>query len=183
MYQSPPEQAHVLCIDEMGPVGAKTYFAPRWSPKGQIPKAEADYGRRAKVWTFGAFEPKTGKAFTACAERRRSCDFLAFLEQALKCWPEGEVILILDNLSIHRSIDVQLWALANERVRFLFQPTYTPWLNLIEPWWKTLRSLALKGHRFEGAEELIRAIALATDYWNEHRHPYVWRKQYHYNHL
>jgi transposase len=42
--------------------------------------------------------------------------------------------LILDNLSIHRSLEVKLWALAHERVRFLFQPTYAPWLNLIEPW-------------------------------------------------
>jgi hypothetical protein len=162
----------------MGPVSAKTYLSRRWADQGHSPKAEADYGRRAKVWTFGAFEPKTGKAFTCCRERRRSCDFVAFLEQLLKTWPEGELILILDNLSIHRSLEVQLWALANERVRFLFQPTYAPWLNLIEPWWKTLRSLALTGFRFEGTVDLVQAIAGATDYWNEHRHPYLWRKQY-----
>jgi len=168
----------VICIDEMGPVSAKTYLSQRWTDQGHPPKAEADYGRRAKVWTFGAFEPKTGQAFTDCAERRRSCDFVAFLEQVLKLWSEGELILILDNLSIHRSLEVQLWALANPRVRFLFQPTYAPWLNLIEPWWKTLRSLALTGFRFEGADDLVLAIARATDYWNEHRHPYQWRKQY-----
>jgi hypothetical protein len=82
-----------------------------------------DYGRRASVWTFGAFEPSSGDAFTVCAERRRACDFTAFLEQVVQHWPEGELILILDNLSVHRSQEVQLWALANERVRFLFQPT------------------------------------------------------------
>lgn len=178
MYQSPPENTPVICVDEMGPVSAKTYLSQRWSLQGYPPRAEADYGRRAKVWTFGAFEPKTGKAFTCCAERRRSCDFVAFLEQLQETWPEGELILILDNLSIHRSLEVQLWALANQRVRFLFQPTYAPWLNLIEPWWKTLRSLALSGFRFEGAEDLVQAITGATGYWNEHRHPYQWRKQY-----
>ncbi len=168
----------MICIDEMGPVSAKTYLSRRWSPQGDTPKSEADYGRRAKVWTFGAFEPKTGKAFTGCAERRRSCDFTAFLEQIVTHWSEGELILILDNLSIHRSLEVQLWALANKRVRFLFQPTYAPWLNLIEPWWKTLRSLALTGFRFEGANDLVQAITRATDFWNGHRHPYQWRKQY-----
>jgi transposase len=162
----------------MGPVSAKTYLSRRWAAQGHPSKVEPDYGRRAKVWTFGAFEPKTGQAFTYCAERRRSCDFVAFLEQLLKTWPEGELILILDNLSVHRSLEVQLWALTNQRVRFLFQPTYAPWLNLIEPWWKTLRSLALKGYRFEGADDLLPAIAAATSYWNEHRHPYLWRKQY-----
>lgn len=137
-----------------------------------------DYGRRANIWTFGAFEPRTGTCLTVCAERRRGCDFTDFLEQVVQHWPEGEIIVILDNLSVHRSLEVQLWALANERVWFLFQPTYAPWLNLIEPWWKTLRSLALKGRRFEGAKELVEAIEQGTLYWNEHCHPYHWRKTY-----
>ena len=86
--------------------------------------------------------------------------------------------MILDNLSIHKSMSVKLWALAHERVRFLFQPTYAPWLNLIEPWWKTLRSIALAGCRFENAEQVRDAICKGTNYWNQHRHPYVWRKSY-----
>lgn len=173
----------MLCVDELGPLSAKTYPAKRWAPAGEPPKVLPDYGRRAKVWTFGAFEPRTGDAHTVCTERRRACDFTDFLEQMIKHWPEGELILILDNLSVHRSLEVQLWALANPRVRFLFQPTYAPWLNLIEPWWKTLRSLALSGRRFEGAMELIEAIDQGTQSWNQHRHPYLWRKSYSYNHL
>ena len=39
--------------------------------------------------------------------------------------------------------------LAHPRWEFVFQPTYAAYLNLIEPWWKVLRSLALKGRRFE----------------------------------
>jgi hypothetical protein len=45
----------------------------------------------------------------------------------------GDLVLILDNLAIPKTMVVKLWALAHERVRFLFQPTYAPWLNLIEP--------------------------------------------------
>ena len=148
----------------MGPVSAKTYPTERWSMVGHLPKVEADYGRRAKLWVFGAFEPHTGKAFTCCAMRRRSCDFVAFLEQLLGTWPQGELFLILDNLSIHRSLEVRLWAVTNPRARFLFQPTYAPWLNLIEPWWKTLRTLALNGHHFEVATELVEAIDQGTNY-------------------
>jgi transposase len=160
----------------MGPVGAKTYPAPRWSFQDQVPRIEADYGRRAKVWVFGAFEPATGLAVTQCAAWRRSADFVIFLNEVVRQWPEGELIFILDNLSIHRTMDVRLWALAHARVRFLFQPTYSPWLNLIEPWWKTLRSLALKGRRFDTAEEIVSAIEQGTAYWNDHRRPYHWRK-------
>lgn len=53
-------------------------------------------------------------------------------------------------------------------------PTYAAYLNLIEPWWKILRSLALKGRRFETWDELWDAIVRATAYWNAHRHPFVW---------
>jgi hypothetical protein len=50
-------------------------------------------------------------------------------------------------------------------------------LNLIEPWWKTLRSLVLKGRRFETWQEIVEAIEAATAYWNAHKHPFVWGKR------
>ena len=40
-----------------------------------------------------------------------------------------------------------------------------------------LRSLALKGRRFEAWAEIEEAVARATAYWNEHRHPFVWGRR------
>jgi transposase len=57
-----------------------------------------------------------------------------------------------------------------------FIPRYASWLNLIEPWWKQLRSLALKGRRFENAGELEDALWAALAYWNTRCHPYRWKK-------
>jgi len=96
--------------------------------------------------------------------------------------PEGDrVYAVLDNLSTHRAKDVLLWALVHPRWEFVFQPTYAAYLNLIEPWWKVLRSLALKGHRFATWQEMETAIERATAYWNAHRHPFVWgrRRRHH----
>jgi len=59
---------------------------------------------------------------------------------------------------------------------FRFNPPRPPWLNRIEPGWKTLRWLALKGQRFEDAAEIARAIADANRSWNPPRKPCVWRK-------
>lgn len=174
LYKAPPADTHVLCVDEMGPVSAKTYWASRWSQKR--PLVTPDYGRRDKVWVFGAFEPKTGQAITVCTQGRATAHFLTLLNQIVQTWQTGQIILILDNLASHKTLDIRLWALANPRVRFLFQPTYAPWLNLIEPWWKTLRSLALKGRCFQNAADLTLAIEAATFYWNTHRKPYLWRK-------
>lgn len=50
----------------------------------------------------------------------------------------------------------------NQRWEFVFQPKYAAYLNLIEPWWKTLRSLAFKGRRFETWEQMEEAVSKAT---------------------
>jgi transposase len=176
LYTAPPANTHVVCLDELGPLSVKTYLTSRWSSQGHRPQVVADYGRRGKLWTFAAFEPATGDVLTLTALARRTDEFLHFLHQVVGHWPTGELILILDNLSVHRAFDVRLWALAHPRVRFLFQPTYAPWLNLIEPWWKTLRSLALNGRRFDTVEQMVTAIQQATAYWLDHRHPYKCRK-------
>ena len=49
---------------------------------------------------------------------------------------------------------VLLFMLAHPRWEMVFQPKYAAYLNLIEPWWKVLRSLALKGRRFETWDEV-----------------------------
>src|SRR4051794_23608106 len=67
--------------------------------------------------------------------------------------------------------------LLHPRWEFVFQPKYAAYLNLIERWWKVLRSLALKGRRFETWTEIEEAVARATAYWNDHRHPFIWGRR------
>jgi hypothetical protein len=84
------------------------------------------------------------------------------------------IYAISDKLSAHRATHDLLASLGHPRWQFVFQPKYAAYLNLIEPWWKVLRSLALEGRRFETWEEVRRAVDEATAYWNRHRHPFVW---------
>jgi transposase len=86
-------------------------------------------------------------------------------------------LIIEDNLSTHTSRQTRLALAAWPEIRVQFIPKYACWLNLIEPWWKQLRSLALKGRCFETLDELIEALNAALDYWNVHRHPYRWKKK------
>ena len=88
-----------------------------------------------------------------------------------------KIYAIVDNLSAHRATDVLRFSMAHPRWEFVFQPTYAAYLNLIEPWWKVLRSLALKGRRFENWDEICAAVEAATNYWNQHRHPFVWGRR------
>ncbi len=175
----------MICLDELGPEAAKTHAGARLvrpDPSGaRRARAgqEADYGRRGGGYVFGAFRPATGEAFTAPYPGRTIANWVAFLER-VDGWlgaTAERVYAILDNLSTHRALDVLLWALGHPRWEFVFQPTYAAYLNLIEPWWKVLRSLALKGRRFDSWAAVCRAVEEATAYWNKHRHPFVWGRR------
>src|SRR5262249_3389820 len=155
----------------------------RPDPAGAAPAERAtqavDYGRRGKGYVFGALHAATGAVLTATYDRRTTANWVAFLEQ-VEGWVPAEVeriYAIVDNLYIHRAPDVLLFGHAYPRWEFVFQPTAAAYLNLIEPWWKTLRSLALKGRRFETWAEIETAVASATAYWNAHKHPYVWGRR------
>ena len=168
----------------MGPLSAKSYLGrdpvrPHPPPAAGRARQEIDYGRRGKGYVFGAFCPTTGAAFTRPYPGRGTAHWVAFLEEVEGWLPrEAErVYAIADNLSSHRAPDVLLFMLAHPRWEMVFQPKYAAYLNLIEPWWKVLRSLALAGRRFETWDEVTEAIAQATEYWNAHRHPFTWGKR------
>ena len=164
----------------MGPQAAESYPGQRLvkpaGPEAERARQEIDYGRRGvAVYVFGAFQPATGEAFTATYERRTTADWVDFLGRVD---PAVErVYAVLDNLNVHSALDVLLFALLHPRWEFVFRPEHAAYLNLIEPWWKVLRSLALKGRRFETCEEVCEAIAAATAYWNAHRRPYQWGRR------
>ena len=171
----------------MGPESAKSF--PGQQPVRAVPRGageraeratqEIDYGRRGKGYIFGAFLPATGDAFTAPYGGRTIANWVDFLERVddwLPAQPE-RVYAIVDNLNVHRAVDVRLFVLAHPRWEFVFQPKYAAYLNLIEPWWKVLRSLALKGRRFETWAEIAQAVEAATAYWNAHKHPFIWGRR------
>lgn len=172
----------MICLDEMGPESAKSFpgrRVVRTDPDGaRRPRAtqEIDYGRRGAGYIFGAFVPATGETLTQPYARRTTANFVDFLTH-VEVWLDptvARVYAVLANLSAHRAVDVLLWARAHPRWEFVFQPTYAAYLNLIEPWWKVLRSLALKGRRFATWDEVCRAVEDGTRYWNAHRHPFTW---------
>ena len=137
------------------------------------------YGRRGYGDVFGAFVPATGDTLTHPYPGRTTANWGDFLDR-VDGWLDPavpRVYAVLDNLSAHRAPDVLLWALAHPRWEFVFQPTRAAYLNLIEPWWKILRSLALRGRRFATWEAVCRAVDAATRYWNAHRHPFVWGRR------
>jgi len=99
-------------------------------------------GQNAKRGVFGALNVRTGEWFYQLAAHKRSADFIAFLTQLLVAYPNGRVVVLVDNASIHTSRAVQHWLETQGRLGLLYLPTYSGHrLNPVEKvWW------ALKGN-------------------------------------
>jgi hypothetical protein len=108
---------------------------------------------------------------------RDSASHVHLLEKIMTAFPAYPWQIVEDSLSIHVSHSVKLALAAWPEMQLQFIPKYACWLNLIELWWKQLRSLTLKGRRFETLDELTQALNDGVDHWNNHRHPYRWKKQ------
>jgi transposase len=161
----------------MGPIAVKTYPGEEWKVGPNRATFEPDYGRRGKLWIHAAFEPATGQAVMILSPSRDSASHIQLLEKIMTEFPTERWLIIEDNLSIHKSRQTRLALAAWPEVQIQFIPKYACWLNLIEPWFKQLRSLALKGRCFETLDQLTQTLNSALDYWNAHRHPYRWKKK------
>jgi transposase len=125
----------------------------------------------------GTFEPATGQATILTSLGRNSASHIHLLEQVMSELPARRWLIIEDNLRIHSSREIKLALASRPEIQIQFLPNYACWLILIEPWWKQLRSLALKGRCFEDLEQLTQALYDALAYWNDHSHPYFWKKR------
>jgi transposase len=106
-----------------------------------------------------------------------TCGHIQLIEQVVQQYRSDRWLLIEDNLSIHTSQQTRLALTAWPEIQVQLLPKYAPWLNLIEPWLKQLRSRALKGRRFASTEEREQALRGAVADWNAHPRPYRWKKR------
>jgi hypothetical protein len=87
--------------------------------------------------------------------------------------PPLRMLLVLDNLSGHYSVDFVLWLCAHG-----IMPLYTPlsgsWLNMAESMQRILKRRALAGQHPQSPEEIIAWLEAAARGWNRAPTPFVW---------
>ena len=99
---------------------------------------------------------------TACMHLPGAADtaaFVTYLGQVLCPTLKQGDIVVMDNLSVHKSPEVQhLVEVAGAEVRFL--PAYSPDLNPIEKMWSKIKAL-LRSAEARTPEQLDQAISMA----------------------
>lgn len=93
---------------------------------------------------LGAFNYETGEIFCVEEEKYDTQVLWFFLEQVPIHYPNGKIVMILDNSRIHHAKLIQPFLFAHqERLQLVFLPLHSPQLNLIEGLWKWLKEAVI----------------------------------------
>lgn len=180
LYLDPPERAVVLCFDEKTQTQALDRTQPSLPLKpGRAGTMTHDYKRHGTTDLFAALDVATGEVLTDCRPRHTHHEFLAFLKLIDLHVPRHlDIHLVLDNLSTHKHEQVANWLAHPKRARFHlhFTPTSSSWLNLVEHWFRQLSTRRLRRGSFHSIDQLIEAIELWVEHWNDNPKPFIWHK-------
>jgi transposase len=125
---------------------------------------------------LAALEVATGKVTAAVRPRHRHQEFLAFLKQVARAYPDQELHLVMDNYSAHKHDKIRKWLAANPRVIVHFTPTHASWMNLVEVGFSMIERQAIHRGSFTSVRELNAKIRALISGWNDRCHPFVWTK-------
>jgi transposase len=177
LYLDPPDGAIVLSVDEKTQIQALDRTQPLLPMRpGQVERHTHDYTRNGTTCLFAALEVATGQVTTDTRERHTGADFLAFMRQVAREYPAGELHVVLDNVSTHKTPDVQAWLARHPRIAFHFTPTSASWMNQVETWFGILTRQAIRRGSFRSVKELVAMIDAFTRQWNEGSSPFTWVK-------
>jgi transposase len=177
LYLHPPEQAVVLCVDEKSQIQALDRTAPILPLRpGLAERRTHDDVRHGTTTLFAALEVATGKVTDRFVDRHRHIEFLAFCTQVAKAYPRRELHLVLDNDGTHTHPRVRAWLAHNPRIHLHFTPTSASWMNLVEIFFGIITRQAIRRGTFTSVADLVRAIRIFIDAWNQRCQPFQWTK-------
>jgi hypothetical protein len=108
---------------------------------------------------FGSLEYPSGEGVYTIHLRKRHQEVRAHLEALLERDPEAFWIVVLDNASAHTTPKLNEFLTHHEdRLKLVFQPTYSPHLNLIERLWRLMRGQMTRNHFYDSLKELAEAV-------------------------
>lgn len=158
-------------------------IARRWNRKGHQPVI-ADGARSKQAENiYGALHLGTGEdVATFCIDWQDSEATIAWLEQIVKEFRRGQIILWIDSARHHTSEEVEDWLEEHARVRVIHFPAYEPETNPKEGTWKKLKEEVSHHCWHASMSELQKSVDGFYQTGRKHtvnflkRFGYLWRK-------
>ena len=132
--------------------------------------------RHGTLSRYAAFNTRTGEVPGKTATRHPSAEFVAFLSDSVAHPPKGKAIhVIADNLSAHKSQQVDAFLCAQPNVHLHFTPTYSSWLNQVELWFAKIERDVIARAVFPSVANLKRKLMRYIRYYNKQPKPVKWQ--------
>lgn len=94
LYDTPPADGRVICVDEFGPLNLQPRKGRAWRPVGKPRRLRATYNRYGGVMhMLAALDLATGKIYYRIRQRKRRREFLGLLKTLHSRWP-GEKLYV-----------------------------------------------------------------------------------------
>ncbi len=154
-----PKEAVLLCLDECD-VHLLPVLRSMWMLRGRGGQAGVPTpGTNRKRSLFGALEWDTGRWVYEVTERRRSEEFIAFVEKLMLSYPGRPLLLVMDNAAIHKSKQTMEWLSKNPSVRLLYLPTYSGHKeNPVEKVWWRLKNQVAANRLHQDIDALVASV-------------------------
>ncbi|MFC5702303.1 IS630 family transposase [Cohnella faecalis] len=111
-----------------------------WFAKGKQ-RGIKPTGNHRGVKLFSTVDYGTGQIVWQEDEEYTAEKFLAFLKVVMKAYPEGNIVMVLDNARAHHAKLLKPFLEEQQgRLQLVFLPPYSPELNIVEGLWKWLKS-------------------------------------------
>jgi hypothetical protein len=136
-------------------------MGPQWTFRGHQPQVGTP-GKNQKRYIAGAWNPATGEVHWAEGTRKNTELFVKLLQQLVEAYPKARRIhLIVDNWICHKCKKLTKLlrkAGLDEKIHFVYLPTYSPKYNPIERLWKCLHDTTTRNHKHKLIEALMDAV-------------------------
>ena len=146
LYLAPPENAIVLCIDEISQIQALDRTAPMLPMQLGLPERRTHYYKRHRhdhaVRGTGDRHRQGHRPVSAAAP---APGVPALLQTGREGLPEGELHVVMYNYAAHKHIEIRGWLAANPRVTVLCTPTSASWIDMVEIWFGIIKRQASHG--------------------------------------
>jgi hypothetical protein len=171
LYDRPPADGRVICVDEFGPLNLQPRPGRGWFPRGRPRRQRATYHRTGGVrHLFAGLDLASGQMFYRFRDRKRWQEFLAFCKQLRARFPTGRLYIVCDNFSPHKKDRVTDWCAAHD-VELAFTPSNASWLNWIECEFTAPRYFTLDGSDYPSHTAQEAAIAGYLRWHNKRAKP------------
>ncbi|MFU2154706.1 IS630 family transposase, partial [Paenibacillus larvae] len=112
-------------------------------------------GKHRGVKLLATVDYATGQIVWQEDEQYTAETFLNFLQKVISKYPDGKIVMVLDNARIHHAKLLHPFLEEmNGRLELVFLPPYSPQLNIVEGLWKWLKSDVINNVFFHTVTEI-----------------------------